>query len=112
MRHSDDQDKMGEELEGGLLGLPETEIELDNLTEFNTAHNRRISMLGIPDEEMKGPNRKRKSLGVKFKEEEDVINPEDIDPSIGKFRNLIQTSVIPKKVNINVYCSVAIAKGP
>ena len=24
-----------------LLGLPETETELDNLTEFNTAHNRR-----------------------------------------------------------------------
>ncbi len=26
---------------GALLGLPETETELDNLTEFNTAHNRR-----------------------------------------------------------------------
>ena len=33
------------ELEGGLLGLPETETELDNLTEFNTAHNRRIAQL-------------------------------------------------------------------
>ena len=29
-----------------LLGLPQSETELDNLTEFNTAHNRRITMLG------------------------------------------------------------------
>jgi nuclear inhibitor of protein phosphatase 1 len=28
------------ETDGGLLGLPETETELENLTEFNTAHNR------------------------------------------------------------------------
>ena len=31
-----------------------------------------------------------------FREEEDVINPEDIDPTVGKFRNLIQTAIIPK----------------
>lgn len=36
------------ETDGQLLGLPETETELDNLTEFNTAHNRRITMMGIP----------------------------------------------------------------
>lgn len=36
--------------EGALLGLPETQTELDNLTEYNTAHNRRISMLGITDD--------------------------------------------------------------
>ena len=33
--------------DGRLMGLPETESELDNLTEFNTAHNRRITMIGI-----------------------------------------------------------------
>ena len=33
-------EKAGSEADGGLLGLPETETELDNLTEFNTAHNR------------------------------------------------------------------------
>ena len=33
-----------------LLGLPQTETELDNLTEFNTAHNRRITMLGTRKE--------------------------------------------------------------
>ncbi|KAL1436001.1 hypothetical protein MTO96_010758 [Rhipicephalus appendiculatus] len=68
-----------------------------NLTEYNTAHNRRITMLGIPDEELKPPNRKQKNLSVKFNEEEDVINPEDVDPSIGRFRNLVHTAVIPKK---------------
>lgn len=94
---SEDQDKGGEELEGGLLGLPETETELDNLTEFNTAHNRRISMLGITDEEIKASNRKRKSVAVRFQEEEEIINPEDVDPTVGKFRNLIQTAVIPNK---------------
>ncbi|XP_076319997.1 nuclear inhibitor of protein phosphatase 1 isoform X1 [Tachypleus tridentatus] len=98
----DGQEKKGEDIEGGLLGLPETETELDNLTEFNTAHNRRISMLGIPDEEIKPPNRKRKSLLVKFNEDEEIINPEDVDPSIGRFRNLIQTAVIPhKKQKVN-----------
>lgn len=52
-------------------------------------------MLGIPDEDLNG--RKRKGSQVTFKEEEDVINPEDVDPSIGKFRNLIQTAIIPNK---------------
>lgn len=94
---TEEQDKVGEELEGGLLGLPETETELDNLTEFNTAHNRRISMLGITDEEIKTANRKRKVIAVKFKDEEEIINPEDVDPTVGKFRNLIQTALIPNK---------------
>ncbi|XP_037577901.1 nuclear inhibitor of protein phosphatase 1 isoform X1 [Dermacentor silvarum] len=92
-----DDSTVTDEVEGGLLGLPETETELDNLTEYNTAHNRRITMLGIPDEELKPPNRKQKNLSVKFNEEEDVINPEDVDPSIGRFRNLVHTAVIPKK---------------
>lgn len=37
----DELEKSGLESEGGtLLGLPETENELDNLTEYNTAQNR------------------------------------------------------------------------
>ncbi len=40
----DELEKGGSEVEGagggGLLGLPETENELDNLTEYNTAQNR------------------------------------------------------------------------
>ena len=35
---------------------------------------------------------------VTFNEEEIIINPEDIDPSVGRFRNLVETTVIPKKV--------------
>ncbi|XP_066999381.1 nuclear inhibitor of protein phosphatase 1 [Anabrus simplex] len=90
-------EKSSEEAEGGLLGLPETETELDNLTEFNTAHNRRISMLGIPDEEIRPTSRKRKKKLLTFSEEEEVINPEDVDPSVGRFRNMIHTTVIPNK---------------
>ncbi|KAK0180893.1 hypothetical protein PV327_003227 [Microctonus hyperodae] len=82
---------------GGLLGLPETETELDNLTEFNTAHNRRISMLGISDDDAHKSTRKRKKKGITFNDDEEVINPEDVDPSVGRFRNLVQTTVVPSK---------------
>ncbi|KAJ8936662.1 hypothetical protein NQ314_012202 [Rhamnusium bicolor] len=69
---------------------------MDNLTEFNTAHNRRISMLGISDDnEKRNTNRKRKRHYVSFNEDEEIINPEDIDPSIGRFRNLVQTTIVP-----------------
>lgn len=88
------------ELEGGLLGLPETETELDNLTEFNTAHNRRIAQLVDLSHEPPSQNRVvpgRKRSRVLFNEEEDIINPEDVDPSIGRFRNLVQSAVIPTK---------------
>ncbi|CAF0847861.1 unnamed protein product [Brachionus calyciflorus] len=89
------------------LTLPETEAELDNLTEFNTAHNKRISQLVDITSNSTLPTNipgigpvmvKKKKKSVSFNEEEDVINPEDIDPSIGRFRNLVQTTiVIPKK---------------
>ena len=49
------------ETDGGLLGLPETETELENLTEFNTAHNRRIAMMGIPAEDPKLKKKPRKT---------------------------------------------------
>jgi hypothetical protein len=36
--------------------------------------------------------------------QEEVINPEDVDPSVGRFRNLVQTSmVIPSKVYYYFY---------
>lgn len=102
------------EAEGALLGLPETQTELDNLTEFNTAHNRRISMLGISTDDgadaikppgtglkrsastggHSGPIKKQKR-GVSFNEDVDIINPEDIDPTVGRFRNLIKTTIVP-----------------
>lgn len=54
-------------------------------------------MLGISDdtEQKRNSNRKRKRRGVSFNEDEEIINPEDIDPSVGKFRNLIQSTVVP-----------------
>ena len=50
-------------------------------TEFNTAHNRRITMIGIPEE---GARKKPRKIRLTFNEEECVINPEDVDPSIGR----------------------------
>lgn len=95
---SNPNEEKGDDLEGSLLGLPETEGELDNLTEFNTAHNRRITALGdIADMAPNPRKRKRRNSHVRFKEEDEVINPEDIDPSIGRFRNMVQTTVIPAK---------------
>ena len=76
-------------------------FQIQNLTEFNTAHNRRISMLGIADDDAgsRTAGGKRKKRSITFNDEEEVINPEDIDPNVGRFRNLVHTSlVIPTKV--------------
>jgi len=88
-------EKGASETDGGLLGLPETETELDNLTEFNTAHNRRISMMGINKDD--NYVKKRRKIRITFNEDEEVINPEDVDPSIGRFRNMVTTMVVPNK---------------
>lgn len=58
-------------------------------------------MLGIAEDDKPrvGPANKRTKKSITFNDEEEVINPEDIDPSVGRFRNLIQTTVvIPNKV--------------
>ncbi|KTG44346.1 hypothetical protein cypCar_00035254 [Cyprinus carpio] len=92
--------KTGDEEElKGLLGLPEEETELENLTEFNTAHNKRISTLTIEEGnlDIQRPKRKRKNSRVSFGEEDEIINPEDIDPSVGRFRNMVSTAVVPIK---------------
>ncbi|KAI1901711.1 hypothetical protein AGOR_G00037200 [Albula goreensis] len=99
--------KAGEDEElKGLLGLPEEETELENLTEFNTAHNKRISTLTIEEGnlDIQRPKRKRRSSRVTFSDEEEIINPEDVDPSVGRFRNMIQTAVVPmKKKKVEVH---------
>lgn len=78
-----------------LLGLPEAEHELNDLTEFNTAHNRRLATLPIDDSNnLISRKRRRSSHGVSFSEEDTIINPEDVDPTIGRFRNLISTEII------------------
>lgn len=77
-----------------LIDLPKEQEELDNLTEYHTALNKRVTSLPI-QEPTKFPKRKRKS--VIFAEREEVINPEDIDSSVGRFRNMISVEVIPNK---------------
>lgn len=60
-------------------------------------------MLGIADDDSGNKNvgGKRKKRSITFNEEEEVINPEDVDPSVGRFRNLVHTSlIIPTKVFI------------
>lgn len=48
-------------------------------------------------QDTKGLKRKMKRTRITFNEDEIVINPEDVDPSVGRFRNMIQTTVIPTK---------------
>ncbi|KAH8284538.1 hypothetical protein KR018_003345, partial [Drosophila ironensis] len=92
---------LSETSDGTLLGLPESQTELDNLTEYNTAHNRRISMLGIEDDtnlrKQNALKQGRRPRNVTFNDEEIIINPEDVDPNVGRFRNLVQTTVVPAK---------------
>ncbi|XP_067942585.1 nuclear inhibitor of protein phosphatase 1-like [Watersipora subatra] len=82
---------------GSNFGLPEDESELEHLTEYNTAQNRIIDKSSAAFPETKNQKRKMKRSHITFNEDEEVINPEDVDPSVGRFRNLIQTTVIPSK---------------
>ena len=61
-------------------------------------------MVGISDVE-KPRKRKSHANSVAFSEEEEIINPEDVDPSVGKFRNMIQTTIIPTKVSTTYHKS-------
>ncbi|CAB1320770.1 unnamed protein product [Coregonus sp. 'balchen'] len=72
--------KAGEDEElKGLLGLPEEETELENLTEFNTAHNKRISTLTIEDGNLDivRPKRKRRSSRKRKMEGHATLGLED-----------------------------------
>ncbi|KAH0507084.1 Nuclear inhibitor of protein phosphatase 1 [Microtus ochrogaster] len=81
----------------GLREFPEEETELDNLTEFNTAHSKRISVLTIEGNlDIQRPKRKRKNSQVTFSEDDEIINSEDVDP-VGGFQNMVQTVVVPVK---------------
>ncbi|XP_028417749.1 nuclear inhibitor of protein phosphatase 1-like isoform X2 [Dendronephthya gigantea] len=84
---------------GGFLGLPESDTDLKDLTDFNTAHNKRLSSIAIEESGTALPKLKRRrvSTGISFKDGYEIINPEDVDPSVGKFRNMIQTSIVQVK---------------
>ena len=60
-------------------------------------------MLGIAEDDFKPAVRRRsQKRSVSFNEDEEVINPEDVDPSVGRFRNLVSTTVIPVKVGSEI----------
>ena len=67
-------------------------------TEYNTARNKKIVLLTVEDSATKPLIIGKKRKAVNFNNEEDVINPEDVDPSIGKFRNSCSVTIIPSKV--------------
>ncbi|KAL5963641.1 Nuclear inhibitor of protein phosphatase 1 [Taenia solium] len=90
---------------GNANKLPQSEVELDNLTQFNTAHNRRIAVSDMQPPTVSAVQRGRRNslnrrLSVHFSDIEEVINPEDVDPSIGRFRNLVQETFIPNKASL------------
>ncbi|KRZ10243.1 Translocation protein SEC63 -like protein [Trichinella zimbabwensis] len=85
----------GEPMDIGANESSNDEAVLDALTEYNTALNRQLPI--IMEDAPKPLNRKRKAKCVSFVDEEEIINPEDVDPNVGRFRNLVQTAVIPKK---------------
>lgn len=51
-------------------------------------------MLRVGDTEAVQRGSKRKNKSVNFRDEEEIINLEDVDDSVGKFRNLVQSSVV------------------
>uniref|UniRef100_A0A1I7T4I1 FHA domain-containing protein n=1 Tax=Caenorhabditis tropicalis TaxID=1561998 RepID=A0A1I7T4I1_9PELO len=76
---------------------PTSDDQLDHQTSYNTAQNRSIPQLPISLEEAR--RKKRPRGNVAFLEEEDIINPEDVDPSVGRFRNLVTTAIISTNPN-------------
>ena len=70
-------------------------------------------MLGISDGDGPGGGsaKKKRKIRIYFNEEEDVINPEDVDPSIGRyilFRyylqvNIVYTMVLMRNILVRKY---------
>jgi len=81
-----------------LLGI-ENEKELDDLTEFNTAHNKRVVIATTGDKTEQRKRKQSEGGNISFNEEQEVINPEDVDPSIGRFRNMISSSIVVASEN-------------
>merc|ERR1711884_244123 len=80
----------------GRLSLPEDQTELDNLTDSNTRKNLKCSA-HIPSAVSYNPmaslNKVRKKR-VSFAEVNQVVNLADIDEKIGKFKNLVSSTVV------------------
>uniref|UniRef100_A0AC35TGU7 FHA domain-containing protein n=1 Tax=Rhabditophanes sp. KR3021 TaxID=114890 RepID=A0AC35TGU7_9BILA len=83
----------------------EVDAELNNLTEYNTTCNKKKIQIDMSDQECRAKKRKRGK--IQFAEEETILNLDEIDDKVGKFRNMavtyIQTtdnSNIPKSPDI------------
>jgi len=63
-------------------------------------------MLGIvqTDQEKRGGMKREVGKKVSFSEDDvEIINLEDVDPSVGRFRNLVQSTVIPSSSKV-LFC--------
>uniref|UniRef100_A0A5S6QEB9 FHA domain-containing protein n=1 Tax=Trichuris muris TaxID=70415 RepID=A0A5S6QEB9_TRIMR len=78
-----------------VIDLPNESSALDRLTEYHTALNRRVISIDSLSVSSKRSDRPKKR--VQFDLTEEIINPEDVDPTIGRFRNLVSTSLISVK---------------
>ena len=82
----------------------ETESELDDLTQYNTALNRQTLAATESDTSQYSPFiRKITAKRISFSSNaDDIINPEDVDPSVGRFRNMVQSSFMPTHKRIRL----------
>ena len=77
----------------GHMSLPEDQVELDNMTDSNTRKNLKCSA-HIPSgyNPVAHLNKQRKKR-VSFAEHNQVVNLADIDAQVGKFKNLVSSTV-------------------
>uniref|UniRef100_A0A0N4Z738 FHA domain-containing protein n=1 Tax=Parastrongyloides trichosuri TaxID=131310 RepID=A0A0N4Z738_PARTI len=81
------------------VAVTAAEDQLACLTEYNTTLNRKKQIIECTDEECR---RKKKPRGkVKFYEEEIILNLDEFDDKIGKFRNMAVSFVISDKKSKN-----------
>lgn len=86
----------------------ENEKELDDLTEFNTAHNKRVVIATTGDKTEQRKRKQSESGRISFNEEHEIINPEDVDPSIGRFRNMISSSIVIES-EVSIYIIIILS---
>ena len=84
--------------------LHETGGELDDLTQYNTAINRQTLAATESEASQYSPFIRRVSVKrISFSSNPDeIINPEDVDPSVGRFRNMVQSSFVPTSKRIRL----------
>ncbi|KHJ40382.1 hypothetical protein D918_09574 [Trichuris suis] len=90
-----DQNSGESSILNSIVDLAGESSALDRLTEYHTALNRRVISIDSCNAVSKRSGKLRKH--VQFDLVEEIINPEDIDPTVGRFRNLISTSLISLK---------------